>query len=231
MSETPRRTTFEERMASYLEPVDDKPTTFEEFQHKYWEVVHNVCKKIGRTSATVEAEDLEQDVWVSMQEKDHWKKILDYEKSIPGVLKKQAERLATKERVDYMHFSGSYMYTPKDVRRILSESVWCEAEKAPDIEGRVDVRREFDKLVEARRLAIYKRYGHGFDSFELTRSEQMAFYRGIDQITDRLNMAAKFYSYSYENSLSDELGVESDTPEIRRERRANQATNFLNGKD
>lgn len=223
--------TFEERLAEYTAEGDTDPRaliqSFSDFQSMYGQTVTNIAQKIARNYRTVEAEDLAQEVWAELA--TAWQAIAEEVRlSIPAVIKKRAERIANKERIDYMHFSGSYLYTPKDVRKILAESVWSEVEKAPDVEGRADVRGQFDKLVASRKVAIYKRYGLGFPYKELTKSEQHAMERGITQITDRLNQDLKFYSHSYEGSLGDVLGV-SDARTAQRNQRAKQANNFLNG--
>lgn len=205
-------------------------TNVNDFYTVYHEDVARISRKVANEFKTVQAEDLEQDLWADLSAT--WEKILEASKfTVQSIIRRRALQLANKERIDYMHFSGSYLYTPKDVRLILSESAWSDIDQAPDIEGRVDVRAKFDKLAPGRQAAVYKRYGLGVTYKELSKSEQNALERGVGQITDWLNSALNFYSVSYENSMQEDFGG-SDTAkrEVDKSRRANQATNFLNGK-
>lgn len=204
-------------------------TTVNDFYTVYHEDVARISRKVANEFKTVQAEDLEQDLWVDLTET--WEKILEASKfTVQSIIRRRALQLANKERIDYMHFSGSYLYTPKDVRKILSESAWSEVDQAPDVEGRVDVRAKFDKLAPGRKAAIFKRYGLGFTYKELSKSEQNALERGISNITDWLNSSLNFYSVSYDSAFKDEYGLEQGGSDIRLKQRANEASNFLNGK-
>lgn len=207
--------------------------SLEDFHTVYAPAVSKISRKVSNEFKTVDAEELEGMLWVDIA--GTWQNIIEAtgKFTVPGILRRRAIQHANKERIDYMHFSGSYLYTPKDVRKILSESAWSDVEQAPDIEGRVDVRRWFDTLAPGRKAAVYKRYGLGFSYKELTKSEQNALERGVTDITDRLNNSLHFYSVSFESSLKEYYGAGHERADhiIAKKRQAHEASNFLNGKD
>lgn len=82
----------------------------------------------------------------------------DFYKSI----KRYAKKAINNERVDYMHFSGAYLYSRPAVEYILDTIAWGDTpESLSLVESRVDVLRSYDRMNENYKLALFKRYALG----------------------------------------------------------------------
>lgn len=140
-----------------------------------------------QATGVMDPEDLEQDLWVFYLEEIQPRGYHDA--AAVDLLKKQAAKLDRQERIDYMHFRGSFIYTPGMVRTLLADAVWCEVEDAFDIEGRVDVTRALGELPHRTQRKLFYWFGRG----ERTDSpaEKMAISRAVDQITATLNFRSE----------------------------------------
>lgn len=140
-----------------------------------------------QATGVMDPEDLEQDLWVFYLEEIQPRGYHDA--AAVDLLKKQATKLDRQERIDYMHFRGSFIYTPGMVRTLLADAVWCEVEDAFDIEGRVDVTRALGELPHRTQRKLFYWFGRG----ERTDSpaEKMAISRAVDQITATLNFRSE----------------------------------------
>lgn len=104
-----------------------------------------------------------------------------------SLLVKQARKTLQQERIDYMHFTGTFVYTPDVVRTILANSVWAEVDDIGyDVEGRADVQGAMKGLsIDARRL-LYRRFVLG-DHQNFTSSQRSIVTRSVDRIARELN--------------------------------------------
>ncbi|WP_346921380.1 hypothetical protein [Glutamicibacter creatinolyticus] len=173
--------------------------SYADFVTVHHDTVVKVAETVARSFKTVDAEDLAQDMWESLGK--GWKKIIESSRSVRSVLFAVAKRIANEERIDYMHFTGSFLYTPDEVRDILESSAWVEVEKAPDVEGRADVTQKFEKLPSGQKAALFKRYALGVPSKDLTKSEKNAVFNGITNLTDRLNSGLRLAPMSLEATM------------------------------
>ena len=104
-----------------------------------------------------------------------------------SLLVKQARKTLQQERIDYMHFTGTFVYTPDAVRTILANSVWAEVDDIGyDVEGRVDVQTAMKSLsIDARRL-LYRQFVLG-ELGKFTEAQRRTSYRAVDKIARELN--------------------------------------------
>lgn len=149
----------------------------------------NVIEDISRKEATdvIDRDDLQQELWVYLLERQDR---VDNEGQMVTLLKKQARTVAKNERVDYMYFSGAFIYTPSMVRGLLADAVWADVENAFDIEGRVDVSRELKKLPYKDQRLLCKRFF--FEEKPAKNSaEERDVYRAVDTLTHSLNLGSR----------------------------------------
>lgn len=75
-----------------------------------------------RWNKLLDADDIEQELWVFILESKAVQATLSAldDKDKVARLKKKADSICSKEKLDYERFTGNFLYTPADVRRILS---------------------------------------------------------------------------------------------------------------
>jgi hypothetical protein len=176
----------------------------EGFALLYTATVEEAAHKAARDSAVVDAEDLEMDIWAELYAKFDEYSALEA-KHVMWRIHRIARMAAAKERRDYEHFRGNFVYTTDSVKRILEESIWIEVDKAPDVDGRVDVKEAFGQLTENMQRALFKR--HAMDE-ELTSAEKRSAQRAVERIADILND-----SVSLEEVEVDTIGVHNGMAE------------------
>lgn len=143
-------------------------------------------KATARKQATgvMDPEDLEQDLWVFYLEQ-----VLPrgyHDGAVVDLLKKQASKIDKEERIDYMYFRGSFIYTPSMIRTLLADAVWCEVQDAFDIEGRVDVTRALSELPYATQRLLYARFMLD-DKPDKDSADRKTIDRAVDSIAATLN--------------------------------------------
>lgn len=136
------------------------------------------------SGASIDFEDLRQELWVFYLEK---KDIVEHDKQMASLIGKTARGVARQERIDYMYFSGAFIYTPAMVRTLLADAVWCQVEDAFDIEGRVDVTAALQKQPDRAQDLLHARFAMGMH-IAGDSPERRAVDRAIDSITHELNM-------------------------------------------
>lgn len=185
-------------MTATLERTDTLIETKEDLQQVYGDTVREAARKIASEMILLDADDIEQDTWVHLLE--NFDTVVQAE-NMRALIYSVARRVTGQARTDNMHFTGSYIYTPEDVRKILSESAWSEIDQCPDVEGRVDVLSKFKMLSPGRRLALYRRYALGVTHKAMTESERLGVKRGITDLTNRLNRALNHQPISLEDTI------------------------------
>lgn len=75
-----------------------------------------------RWNKLLDADDIEQELWVFILERPATQNYLRGKtaKEQISALRKTADSICSKEKLDYERFTGNFLYTPADVRRILS---------------------------------------------------------------------------------------------------------------
>ena len=156
--------------------------TEETFEFDIAEFIRATARR--QATGVMDPEDLEQDLWVFYLEELAGS---DYPPgTINDLIKRRAAKIDRQERIDYMHFRGSFIYTPSMVRTLLSDAVWCEAEDSFDIEGRVDVTRALRELPARDQHRLFCWFGCGERNDSPTDKKTIS--RLVDRIADTLNL-------------------------------------------
>jgi hypothetical protein len=161
----------------------------QELHMLYKDMVTKIAKREHKGAHQATAEDVEQAIWLLICEKVQH---LDgyTEKGIADLATKAARTYLLKERIDHMHFMGNFIYTPDIVETYLKDAVWANVEDVPDIDGRVDVRDEFEKLTLPQKQILFRKYGLG-ESFDRKDSTTRSVAdRALVRITNNLNLKA-----------------------------------------
>jgi DNA-directed RNA polymerase specialized sigma24 family protein len=151
-------------------------------------MVNQVAYQEVKNSYIFEVDDIVQELWMFAVAR--WDEIRTKDDDLQFfVLQRYARTWCAKQRVEYMHFTGAYLYTPKIIRERLDDSVFCDPADAMDVDARVDITQLYDKLSRGRKASIYKRYAlkepYGSKAEEVSVSE------GVTMICDQLNLAQK----------------------------------------
>lgn len=162
------------------------PQTLTDLYLAHAATAKKVARREHRKMPSCTVEDMEQAIWEHATKKTkHY--VGKDASTVESYMTKAAKQFWSRERTDYMYFTGSYMYTPADVRRILAASAWSRLDECPDVEGRIDVRAAYMTLAPMQRRAVYKLYGLKEEQANFTESEGRNLRYGIDNITHRLN--------------------------------------------
>lgn len=169
------------------------------FTSLYQEHVDKVASRMARKYPHTTADDVAQELWVYLLEEGHdylqrrMEKALaapdDEYVMVPPVgalLSRKADRFLSSEAEDYEHFQGNFMYSPNDVKYILSEGL----DRQGDVDGRVDVTEALNSLAKinpSRHKAIVLRYAPGM----VDKPNKDALSRGIVDLCDLLNKRSR----------------------------------------
>lgn len=157
-----------------------------------YDKVHPLVKKVARSTENrwnkmLDADDIEQDLWLFIMERPSVQEYLRTRSDgeIVNALKIQADNICSKERLDYEHFTGNFLYNPADVRDLLGRMT--QEERVLD-----DERIDFEIALEALRKeyehyydSIYSHYYMGYEYED--RAEKERTYRAIDKLADLMN--------------------------------------------
>lgn len=160
------------------------------FVGQFGPIISKVAKREHKGAHTVSREDLEQHLWAEMLSKLKSVKGYTYA-GIEGRAVEIARSYMLKERIDYMYFTGSFVYTPAIVEAYLQCAVWQEVEDVPDVDGRVDVKLAYDALTLQQRQVLYRKYALGEPPGVNDAAGRRMVLRAIDTITHRLNLGAQ----------------------------------------
>jgi hypothetical protein len=178
-------------------------TLTDEFYLAHADEVSRVAAGAWKGSSLYSVEDVEQAIWEHVAA--NWKYFAAANaESISLFMKRAARGFVRKERVDYMYFTGAFVYTPKLVAQFLDTCAWKPLEEVPDIDARVDMQEAFARLSQsapAQADAVFRRYGMGGD---LTASEMKNAQRGVDSICHRLNSGLRLQAEAIEVAISRE---------------------------
>ena len=152
-------------------------------------MVAKIARREHKGAITVTVEDVEQAVWLLIAEKIHH--LDDFTANgIADLAIKASRTYLLKERIDYMHFMGNFIYTPAIVETYLQDAVWKQVEDVPDIDGRVDVTDEYNRLPLLQRQILFRKYGVGdaLDAIDPSGRERKMADRAVVRITNNLNL-------------------------------------------
>jgi hypothetical protein len=159
--------------------------------------VTKISRRELRGCQTTTAQDVEQHVWLTLGEKalkangkgtdfSAWDRF-----GISDLIVKIARDFIARERIEYMHFAGAFVYTPAIVETYLKDAVWADLEDVYDIDGRVDVRDIIQTLPLATQQALFIHFGmdQPYDP-NTDNALYKRVYRAVETISDRLNMGS-----------------------------------------
>lgn len=157
--------------------------------------ITKISRRELRGCQTTTAEDVEQHVWLTLSQKalkadgkgtdfSAWDRF-----GISDLIIKVAREFIARERIEYMHFAGAFIYTPGIVEVYLKDAVWANLEDVVDIDGRVDVKDIILTLPLATQRALFVHYGMDQPYGGHTTEYQRVF-RAVETISDRLNMSS-----------------------------------------
>lgn len=152
-------------------------------------MVAKIAKREHKGALTVTVEDVEQAIWLFLFE--NIQHLSQYTTNgFADIATKSARKYLFKERIDFMHFMGNFIYTPDIVETYLKDSVWRETEDVPDIDGRVDVTDEFNRLPLRQRQILFRKYGLGdpLDAEDTSGRDRKMAERAVVRITNNLNL-------------------------------------------
>ena len=151
-------------------------------------MVSKIAKREHKGAMTVTVDDVDQAIWLFIFDNVHH--LGDYTAiGIADLATKSARKYLLQERIDYMYFMGNFIYTPEIVETYLRDAVWANVEDVPDIDGRVDVQDEYNRLPLHQRVVLFRKYGLG-ESIDNASAERKQADRALITITNNLNLKA-----------------------------------------
>lgn len=140
-----------------------------------------------RWNKLLDADDIEQELWVFILESKAVQatlSALDDENKVAR-LKKKADSICSREKLDYERFTGNFLYTPADVRRILSRLAGDERILDDEV---IDFGIGFEALEDE-----YPQYYEAIKDFYFfgrsvkNKSDKNLKYRAVDRLAELMN--------------------------------------------
>jgi DNA-directed RNA polymerase specialized sigma24 family protein len=155
----------------------------------------NTARREHRGVRTIEVDDIEQHIWVTIAKKSlrasgkgtdfrQWDRT-----GIANLMTKIARAYVARERIEYMHFAGAFIYTPAIVEVYLKDAAWANLEDVVDIDGRTDVKDALATLPLETQRALFVHYGTD-TPYPATSAEYKRVVRAVEAISDKLNMGS-----------------------------------------
>ena len=160
--------------------------TVDEFYDIYRHEVHKAAQRSAAGATYISVGDVENEIWVALYANFRYNAGLE-ERHVNWLIWRKVNALAAKERRDYDYFRGAFTYTPQVVRAVLAEAVWVDVDGVPDMEARIDVVSQYERLPLRQRQLLFRHYAAG-EVLDATERRDLS--RAVDRITDRLNDAA-----------------------------------------
>lgn len=150
-------------------------------------MVAKVAKREHKGAVTVTVEDVEQAIWLTVAQKiQHLSGYTLH--GMADFATKAARSYLVKERIDYMYFMGNFIYTPEIVEKYLKDGLWSKIEDIPDVDGRVDVTHEFNRLPLHDKQILFRKYGLGENPNREDHAARKTAERAVVLITNNLNL-------------------------------------------
>lgn len=157
-----------------------------------YDKVHPLVKKVARSTENrwnkmLDADDIEQDLWLFIMERPSVQEYLRTRSDgeIVNALNIQADNICSKERLDYEHFTGNFLYNPADVRDLLGRMTQEERvldDERIDFEIALeDLRKEYPHYYDS----IYSQYYMGYEHEDNNARRQSQ--RAVDKLADLMN--------------------------------------------
>lgn len=161
----------------------------EDFREKVRKAARSVASGVNQ----VEADDVEQDIWVRLlEDKKYYLELCEVEDPFKA-LRRIGRQAAYKQSSAYEHYTGNYTYTPAEVRVLLDQhlvDVTLErvTEHVDLVEGLLLLRDENT----TRFTVLVDKYVNNCEP------NRKATQRAVDSLTANMNQVNKAARYSYE---------------------------------
>jgi DNA-directed RNA polymerase specialized sigma24 family protein len=159
----------------------------QELHNEYAPMVTKIAKREHKGAVGVSVDDVVNEIWLTV-----FKKIKHLDgytaMGMGDFATKAARQYLIKERIDRMYALGNFIYTPEIVEQYLTDAVWANVEDVPDIDGRVDVTDEVNKLPLHDRQLLFKKYGLGENPSREDHAARKTIDRAVVRITNNLNL-------------------------------------------
>jgi hypothetical protein len=176
-----------------------------EFVERHLSTVVRIAAREHRKATIFSVEDMEQALWEHAL--DNWSDYAEADDAlVASIMGRAARTWATKQRIEHMYATGSFIYTPKLVAAYLETCAWQPVEEVPDVDARVDLQEAFAALQLShpkRADAVFKRYGLG-ENDSLSEAERKNLERGVESLCHKLNSGLRLQSESIEYAISRE---------------------------
>lgn len=164
-------------------------TITDEFREK----VKKAARSVSSGMNQIEADDVEQDIWVRLLEDvGYYNELCEQEDPFQS-LKRIGKQEAYKQNSAYEFYSGDYVYAPKEVRGLLSEylidvTLESVAEHVDLVEGLLLLKEENKNRFHI----LINKFVHGVEGNPGRTNESV---ESLAKCMNRVNKAAR---YSYE---------------------------------
>lgn len=161
----------------------------------YPDLAAKTARREHRGVRTIEVEDIEQHIWLQISRKALRAsgKGTDFRlwdrTGLANLMTKIAREYVARERIEYMHFAGAFIYTPAIVEVYLKDAAWANLEDVVDIDGRTDVKDALATLPLETQRALFIHYGTD-NPYPATSAEYKRVLRAVETISDKLNMGS-----------------------------------------
>lgn len=160
------------------------------------DLAKTVARKEHRGVQTVDADDIEQEICLQFAKRSKTTsshKGTDFttwdREGLWSMATKFARAYVARERIEYMHFAGAFIYNPAIVEAFLKDAVWSPLEDVYDIDGRVDVKDALGTLPLATRRELFTHYGMD-QPYANADPARKRVDRAVERISDLLNMGS-----------------------------------------
>lgn len=186
-------------LATEEDPRRALMTPEERFVDDYAHRVEGIALREHKFSTIFSVEDLKQEIWAAVFKEIH-KLLPKGEGFVINFMNRAAGRFAEKRRHDEMYATGTFIYTPDEVKFQLEVGAW-ESTPEGDWDMRLDVRDAYDRLGERDQHLIHEYYR---EHKKLSDSENRARLRAIDKMAHMLNSGAHVKAISLDDVLREE---------------------------
>lgn len=187
------------------ETHNDAPAMTSEFVTEHQEMVTIMSRRHHKDSHIFTMEDVAQEIWLHMARNwEYVKNKTAYQ--IEGFAHRAAAKFCRDQREKFMYFTGAFLYTPEDVKRILNDCVWTSELDVNDVAGKVDLQGAFNRLDREPKRALFRYFALG-ETVGLTDAKRKMVQRTVDRLTHILNGNTRLTASSVEEEYHQALAA------------------------
>lgn len=161
---------------------------------EFREKVRKAARSVASGMNQIEADDVEQDIWVRLLEDTKYYDELCSQEDPFQSLKRIGKQEAYKQNSAYEYYTGDYTYNPKEVRGLLSEylidvTLESVAEHVDLVEGLLLLREKNSALFKV----LIDKFVHNTEPTNTAYTT-----RAVETLAQMMNQVNKAARYSYE---------------------------------